>query len=142
MTTTENGKGTIRKYFPNLLSTGMGAITAKKRMADELGELGGAGAGDAHGAGRGDENDDGAAADGQRKKLRCTTMTGIDGQEPLRGAKSGSGKILLGLDSDSSQGNGWKGSWKLGIVKKNLEVLDRSPMGIPWKGQKNINIQI
>ena len=86
------GKVRLGKFFSNLLSTGMGAITATKRMADEMVQFGGVGAGDDHGAWRGDENDDGAGADGQRKKLKCSAVSDVEGQEPFEGAKSGSGK--------------------------------------------------
>ena len=45
------------------------------------------------------------------------------------GAKSVSGKRMLGLDSVSSQGDDGIVSWKLGVNKKKLELLDKKSLG-------------
>ena len=117
---------TIRKYFPNKSSLGMTGI---KRMADDLVELNGAGEVDGPGAITGDENDDGASADGRRMMPRRTMMPDVWRHVPMIGAKSISGKRMLGLDSVSSQGDDGNVSWKLRIKKKNLELLDKKSLG-------------
>ena len=133
---TDTERGTIRKYFPNICSSGMNVTTTStKRMADEMMQLDGGGVGDDRGA-RMRDDDDGAEADGRRKKMKCLAVPDIDGQEPSRGSKSGSGKILLESDSVSSQGNGTLGSWKLGLEKKNLEILDKKSQGNSLEGGK------
>ena len=127
--------GTIRKYFPNISSIGM---TGTKRMADDLVELNGAGAVDGPGAVTVDEIDDGASADGRRMMPRWTTMPDVGRLVPMIGAKSVSGKRMLGLDSVSSQGDGRKGSWKWMIAKKNLELLDKKSHGNSIGGGKSL----
>ena len=110
-------------------------MKATKRMADDLVEPGGDAPREVVGA----ENDDGAAADGSRKKLRRNTMPDIDDNEPWKGAKSGSGMGLLGRHSVSSQGNGWLGSGQLWMEKKNLECSKNSHGNSFWMGSKHIN---
>ena len=128
-TTNIPDRGTIKNYFTNIQSTGM---KATKRLADDLVEPGD----DAPRMEVGAENDDGAAVDGSRKKSRRNSLNDIDDNESWMGAKSGSKMGLLGKQSVSSQREGDLGSWKLGMIKKNLECSMNSHGNSLWKGSK------
>ena len=54
----------------------------------------------------------------------------------IGGAKSNSGKRMFGLDSVSSQGEDGNGSWKLGIMEKKLDQLDKKSLGISFGREK------